>query len=174
MQGKLLIASPKLDTGIFARSVAMVTEHGINGTVGVVLNRPSGTTVSNMMHQLNITDLSTYDDLILMGGPIRERNLSLLHTNEWYSASTQVINSHFSISNDQFMLEKLVMQNTPYEWLMIAGSAGWAPGQLQKELDEDLWLTIDANPAIVFSSKKEELWNIAIEIYSQTMVENFF
>ena len=41
-------------------------------------------------------------------------------------------------------------------------------------MDRDLWLTIDANPAIVFSSKKEELWNITIDIYSQQQVENFF
>lgn len=174
MQGKLLVASPKLDTGIFARTVVLVTEHSVNGTVGVVINRPSGTTVSNLMQQLGITDISTYQDLILMGGPIRERNISLLHTNEWYSASTHIINDQFSISNDQFMLEKLVMHNTPDEWIMLAGSSGWAPGQLQKEIDNDLWLTLDANPAIIFSSKKEELWNIAIEIYSQTMVEEFF
>jgi putative transcriptional regulator len=72
------------------------------------------------------------------------------------------------------MLEKMAMNNTPREWIMFAGTSGWAPGQLEGEMDRDLWLTIDANPAIVFSSKKEELWNLAIDIYSQQQVENFF
>lgn len=173
MQGRLLVASPKLDSGIFSRTVALVTEHNRTGTQGVVLNRPSGTTVGKLLSETGHPDAG-WSDIILMGGPIRERSISLLHTNDWYSASTHAINDTFSISNDTFMLDKLAMHNTPREWLMIAGSAGWAPGQLENEIDRDLWLTLDANPAIVFSSKKDELWNIAIEIYSQTMVETFF
>lgn len=174
MQGKLLVASPKQDSGMFARTVCLITEHSRKGTTGVVLNRPSGTTVSKLMSEVGVVDAPNYDELIYMGGPIRERNISMLHSNDWYSASTSVVNEHFSVSYDNFMLEKMAMNNTPQEWIMFAGTSGWAPGQLEGEMDRDLWLTIDANPAIVFSSKKEELWNITIDIYSQQQVENFF
>ena len=174
MQGRLLVASPKQDSGMFARTVALITEHSRRGTTGFVLNRPSGSTVGKLMQQVGIVDAPAFDDIIHMGGPIRERNISMLHSNDWYSASTNVVNEHFSISYDNFMLEKMVMNNTPREWIMFAGSSGWAPGQLENELDRDLWLTIDANPAIVFSSNKEELWTLAIDIYSQQQVENFF
>jgi putative transcriptional regulator len=174
MQGSLIVASPRLDKGIFARTVALVTEHNRRGTTGVVLNRTSTTTVEDLMHKIGMHGHPPYNDLVHMGGPINETAIQMLHTNDWYSASTNVINDTFSISHDNFMLEKMAMNNTPQEWIMLAGSAGWAPGQLESELDEDLWLTIDANPAIVFSSKKDELWNIAIEIYSHQMVESFF
>lgn len=174
MQGSLIVASPKLDKGIFARTVALVTEHTRRGTTGVVLNRRSSTSVEDLMSKIGMFGHPPYTELVHMGGPINETAIQMLHTNDWYSASTSVINDTFSISHDNFMLEKMAMNNTPQEWIMLAGSAGWAPGQLEKELDQELWLTIDANPAIVFSSKKDELWNIAIEIYSQQMVESFF
>ena len=174
MQGRLLVASPKQDSGMFARTVVLITEHSRRGTQGVVLNRPSGTTVGKLMSQVGILDTPDYPETIHMGGPIRERNISMLHSNDWYSASTEVVNQYFSISHDNFMLEKMAMANTTREWMMFAGTSGWAPGQLENELDRDLWLTIDANPAIVFSSKKDELWTLAIEIYSQQQVETFF
>ena len=113
MQGKLLVASPKQDSGMFARTVCLITEHSRKGTTGVVLNRPSGTTVSKLMSEVGVVDAPNYDELIYMGGPIRERNISMLHSNDWYSASTSVVNEHFSVSYDNFMLEKMAMNNTP-------------------------------------------------------------
>ena len=66
------------------------------------------------------------------------------------------------------------MMDTPREWMMFAGYSSWAPGQLEKEIAEGSWLTIAANPAIVFSSKKSQLWTICVEIYGQTMIDEFF
>jgi putative transcriptional regulator len=175
LQGKLIIASPKLNSGMFAGTVILITDHSPEGTIGVVLNRPSKTRVNSLLTDLNLSNISSSsDDLIYMGGPIQERNVWLLHTPEWYSASTHRVSRHFSISNDTFMLEKMAMDNFPLEWAMYAGTAGWAPGQLDTEIKQDLWLTLDANPALVFSSNKENLWSLSIEVYSQTMVENFF
>ena len=175
LQGKCLVATPKLNHTMWEESVIYIVEHDeINGAMGFVLNRPSRSTTQKIFDQLHILSYPNHSDVLYLGGPVRENNIYMIHSGNWYSASTQPVDSRLSWSYDDFMIEKMAMHDEPDEWNMYAGCASWHSGQLESELVDGSWLTIDASPAIIFSSKKSQLWPICVEIYGQTMIDEHF
>jgi putative transcriptional regulator len=176
LKGKCLIATPRLHNSMWQETVIFLTAHESNGgAVGYVINRPSGTSINKLLEEFNHTgQIIDFPDPIYLGGPVKERNISMIHSGDWYSSSTRPVTKHISLSYDDFMIEKMAMYESPNEFLMLAGSSNWAPGQLEKEIEEGSWLVVDANPAIIFSSKKDQLWSLCLEIYSQTMFDEFF
>lgn len=174
LRGHLLVATPQLQHSPFRETVVYLSEHDRNGAQGYVLNRPSLITVGKLMDNFEVECAARYEDRIWLGGPVGERHIHMLHTPDWYSASTRSVDPNFAVSRDTFMLEKLSTMDTPREWMMFAGFSAWAAGQLESELSHNSWLTLPANPAVVFSSKKSELWNLCVELCAQNMVDNYF
>jgi putative transcriptional regulator len=174
LAGKLLVATPKLDGSPFRQCVIFVGEHNRNGAKGYVLNRPTMVTVSKLFNHLGIETVANFPDKLYHGGPVNERCVYMVHTPEWYSSSTTHINTDFAASRDTFMFEKMSEFNMPEEWQMFAGQSTWSPGQLENEIDQDNWMTLAATPALVFASKKTQLWEIAVELCGQQMINNYF
>lgn len=175
LRGKCLVATPQLHHTMWEETVVYLAEHDqTSGAMGFVLNRPSRTPVDALFEQMQIEHAPIHGDSVYLGGPVKENSIYMLHSGDWYSASTKPVDTQLSWSYDNFMLEKMAMNDEPDEWSMFAGCCSWTPGQLESELDRGSWLTIDANPAIVFSSKKSQLWTLCIEIYGQTMIDSHF
>jgi len=177
--GQLLIAHPKLRGTFFERSVIYVYEHSeLGGTSGLVLNKPAKHPVKELFAQKGYS--VDFVDPIRRGGPINEKAVLMLHSSEWYSSNT-IMSNEFSISSDNFMIEKMSTGNMPDNWKIFIGISGWAPGQLQSEIDgtppyrlENRWLTAKATPEIVFDYDGDEQWNRAIELSSQEMIDYYF
>ena len=174
LKGKLLVATPKLNRTMWEESVILLTEHSEQiGATGYVINRPSTTSINVLYKEINFYNAPDFPEIIRLGGPVRERSISMIHSGEWYSASTQPVTDNISHSYDDFMLEKMAMMDVPREYMMVAGSAQWSPRQLENEIARGSWLTIGSNPAIVFANKPEHTWANCLEIYSQTMFDEF-
>ena len=174
-KGKLLVATPKLDSDMFRKTVIFCYDHTQAGSQGFVINRPSPTTtVSKLFENNSIHNLQHTDGKLHHGGPVSERNISMLHSGEWYSQNTIPINKHFSVSSDTHMLEKMSMMNEPNEWMMLAGKSAWRPGQLETELEQNCWLVLDAVPAIVYTSGTDQLWDLCVDLCSQEMINTYF
>jgi putative transcriptional regulator len=174
LSGQLLVATPKLDRSPFKHTVIFVSEHNRLGAIGYVLNKSTLVTVGKLFDHLGIETGANFPDKLYHGGPVNERCVYMLHTPEWYSSSTSQVNSAFAISRDTFMFEKMSEFNMPEEWQLFAGQSKWSPGQLENEIAEDNWMTLAATPALVFASKKTHLWEIAVELCGQKMIENYF
>jgi putative transcriptional regulator len=175
LTGKLLVASPKLDNTMFSKTVVFMYEHGRQGSQGIVINRPSDeTTIAQLLDDPMLNSSIPLQEPIYHGGPVSERTISMLHTGEWFSANTKAINEDFSLSSDQFMLEKISAGNTPSQWLMAAGKCGWVAGQLENEIDKDAWLPLTAKPAIVFSTGKQSLWELCVDLCASESIEAWF
>lgn len=174
LKGKCLVASPYLDNTVWEKTVIYIVEHDTDGAVGFVLNRPSKTSVNAILTEITTRFEDGYSQVVHLGGPVKENNVYMLHSGDWYSASTQPATSDISWSYDEFMLEKMRCGDTPQEWCMFVGCSSWSSGQLEAEIALDSWLTIDANPAIVFASKKSDLWELGVEIAAQKMIDTYF
>ena len=175
LKGKCLVATPQLTHTMWEECVIYITDHDSSGAKGYVINRPSQSSINKLLDEFNYTAHgSNFPDIIHMGGPLKERNITMLHSGNWYSSSTVPVTNDISISGDDFMLEKMALHDSPEEFLMLAGHAGWAPKQLETEVTRGSWLVVDANPAIVFSSKKSQLWSLCLEIYSHSLFEDYF
>ena len=158
LQGQLLVASPKLADPNFARSVILMVQHGDEGALGLILNRPLDTAVKAVWAQVSETPCD-YDGLLHQGGPC-EGPLMLVHGDQNLSQIEVLDGVHFS--TDKESIQELVARNdSPMKFFV--GYAGWAPGQLEGELEEGAWLTAPATTHHVFEGVGGEQWNALVK-----------
>ena len=149
-RGKLLIAAPKL-FDYFRRSVVLVLEHTPDGAMGVVLNRESETLVADAVPQLAPF---APDDLVRLGGPVSPQSVVALGEFEDIAeAGTQVVGPVGTLDPDA--------ENSSLKRLRVyAGYAGWGPGQLDGELEDEAWIAMPADPEDPFA--EGDLWSVAL------------
>jgi putative transcriptional regulator len=152
VRGQLLIAAPSL-FDYFRRTVILVLEHNEEGAMGVVLNRPSETTVGEAVSAL--ADLADDDEFVRVGGPVSpEAVVALGDFEDPGEAGSSVVGSLGLLDPDapDPSLRRL---------RVYAGYAGWGPGQLDGEIDEGAWIVDDANPEDPFQDG--DLWADALQ-----------
>ena len=181
--GKLLVAHPHFPLNSpFAKSVIYIYQDDpVNGTVGVVINKPSRTSVSDIASQNNVI-FGESKELVYMGGPVNKSSLLLLHTNDWHSANTAAAGARLRISSDNHMLMKLSHDtNQPAYWRLFIGLSSWMPGQLDAEIQGNppfgpigSWLTCEADESIMFNCAGDKQWHKAVELCSQQTIDQYF
>jgi putative transcriptional regulator len=153
LRGSLLIASPALVDPNFARSVVLITEHGEEGAMGVVLNRPSETDVDEVAPELGKLISA---EPVFIGGPVQPQALVVLAEFSDPEAAAWVVVADVgfvSADTDQEQLERAIRRGRVY-----AGYSGWGAGQLEAELDEDAWIVEPPLPAELFPDDPATLW----------------
>lgn len=180
--GQLLIAHPNLPKeNPFQRTVIYILNDNETGTQGIILNKPTAYKVADFMTQRGYGFPST-DQRIRFGGPLSTKTVFMLHTDDFTSASSEIVGNGLMISCDDFMIEKMTQQQVfPHRWRMCVGICGWQPGQLDMELQghppyrpENSWLVAKANESIMFSCDGEQQWQKAMELSSRQMINSYF
>jgi putative transcriptional regulator len=152
VRGHLLIAAPSL-FDYFRRTVVLVLEHTPEGAMGVVLGRSSETRVADAVPAL--AELPGADELVYLGGPVSPQSVVALgEFGRPEEAGTQVVGSLGTLDPDG--------TNESLRRLRVyAGYAGWSPGQLDGELEQEAWIIHDADPADPF--REGDIWSNALE-----------
>ncbi len=159
LTGQLLIASPKLPDPVFARTVVLLVQHDSNGAFGIVLNRPSDLTVGQLWARLH-DDPCESTSLVSIGGPV-DGPVMVLHTDPSHSEAEVASGIH--IASDRANVRHII-QNAVEPFRVFTGYAGWGGGQLETELNLGGWLTIEADPAIVFTTETTDVWQKAVHV----------
>ena len=159
LQGQLLVAAPSLIDPNFRRTVVLVAAHGDEGTMGLVLNRPTELELSEASDVLD--GLAGAGELVYRGGPVQISTITVLA--EWEEparAAALVLDDVGFVPGDEDV-ELLV----PYvsRARVFAGHAGWGPGQLESELEREDWIVLEATPEDVFSPEPGGLWGAVLE-----------
>jgi putative transcriptional regulator len=155
LQGQLLIASPSLLDPNFRRTVVLVTEHGEHGAAGLVLNRPSESTVGDVVPQLEW--LAEPGARIFVGGPVEQGSVLVLGEFEDPDDSpVPVFASLGFVALDEEQAAGLVRLK------VFAGYAGWGGGQLEAELGREDWILEPAATDDVFAHDPEALWSMVL------------
>jgi putative transcriptional regulator len=146
LNGKLLIASPSM-ADYFHRTVILMVEHSPNGAFGLILNRPSGTTVGEASPEL--AELIGDDHLLHVGGPVQPSAVTAIGEHPDPATATKLIVGSVGMVDldDPPELSRL---------RVFAGYAGWGPGQLDGELEQEAWIVDEANPDDPFDGA--DLW----------------
>jgi len=167
--GKLLIAPPSVKGNFWYKTVVMVTEQHDTGSVGLVLNKRSDLTISDLGMQVGL-DLDDIPGFVYIGGPISQQSLSLLHTAEWKCRNTINLTRNFSLSSADDILPRLADGDVPRKWRMFVGMCGWAPNQLLNEIvgkhpyrHETSWCISSSNYELVFSTDNKTQWSSALD-----------
>jgi putative transcriptional regulator len=165
-----LIAMPGVTDTYFSRSVVYICEHSNRGAVGIIVNQPLQTLRSNLSEILKIfiegmTDINElYDDYpVLCGGPIHPERGFVLHRpgTEWQSSFKLSNEICITASND--ILQAIARQKGPEKFIFSLGYASWVPGQIEKEIINNAWLTVPATPSILFDVPLHERWQMAMQ-----------
>jgi putative transcriptional regulator len=155
--GRLLVASPALADGNFDRAVVFVLDHDEEGALGVILNRASAVTVGETLMGWN--ELAAEPPVLFGGGPVEPTAIVALGR-----ATTSVAPDGWTPIIDRIRLVDLdddpALAAADLERVRVfAGYAGWAPGQLEEEIEQGAWFPVDAEPTDVFTDDPESLWH---------------
>ena len=157
----LLLSMPQLDDPNFGRSVVLLCEYAAEGAFGLVINRPTEFPAASVV-QLDPPILAGNDLPLWIGGPVEpERGWILLSEARDGDEARELAPGLF-LSASPGVLRRVLESSMPPPARVIAGYAGWGPGQLDEELSESSWLMADVDAAFLFNTPAAELWTAAI------------
>jgi putative transcriptional regulator len=154
LRGQILVAAPLLTDPNFHRTVILVGEHGAEGAMGVVLNRPSPVAVSEALAPLSrIVDDG---DVVYVGGPVQTDAVIVLADFVEPGRSAGVVFDSVGFVPGE--VEDSADLGPLRRARVFVGYSGWGPGQLENELDEQAWILAEATTDDVFAQDAERLW----------------
>ena len=165
LTGMLLVAMPTMQDPRFAHSVIYLCAHSREGAMGLVVNQVvDNVTLPSVIGQLGIETavLSGKDALVHFGGPVETSRGFVLHSPDYVLESTLVIDDRFALTATVDVLKAIADGSGPRRRFFALGYAGWAPGQLDREIQDNGWLTVPADPDLVFSGDHETMWHRAL------------
>ena len=158
LRGKLLIASPALEDPNFDRTVVLITEHGEEGAMGIVLNRPSESEVAAVIPEL---EAIAGEEPIFVGGPVQPEALVVLGEFSDPGAAAWIVVAGVGLVSAQTDLEEL--PESVRRGRVYAGFSGWGPGQLEDEIEEEAWIVEAPMPAELFPEDPDTLWSDVLD-----------
>jgi putative transcriptional regulator len=172
LDGQLLIAMPVMGDPRFERSVIYLCAHSSEGAMGIMVNRPAGSIdFPELLVQLNIINKSEQITLpgtaesmkVLRGGPVDTGRGFVLHSSDFYIANaTLKIANGICLTATIDILKAIAKGEGPKHAILALGYAGWAPGQLENEIQENGWLHCDADADLVFGDELEDKYARAL------------
>jgi putative transcriptional regulator len=167
-----LIAMPGLSDALFGRSVVFMCEHSERGALGLVINKPSDIRLPRLFEKIDLpmgrADLQ--DTPVFQGGPVQTERGFVLHEaidsaeGESIYASTLAIPGGLEMTTSKDVLEAMASGAGPRRVLVTLGYASWAQGQLESEITENSWLTVAADPAVIFDAPVHERYERAMAL----------
>ena len=159
-----LIAMPNMVDPNFSRSLTYICEHNDRGALGLVVNRPGDITLGTLLGQADITlNSDEWKSVpVYKGGPVQTDRGFVLHRPVGSWQSTLAVNDVAGLTTSRDVLLSMVAGKGPEKILVAIGYAGWAAGQLEQEIKQNGWLTVEADLDVVFNMPPEARLNAAM------------
>jgi putative transcriptional regulator len=158
-RGRLLVATPLIADPTFSRTVVFLLAHGRDGAFGLVVNRPAGTLSSEVMPAWE--GPVTAPGVVFMGGPVTtDMLIGVARVPHGDPPGFQRVLGE--IGTIELAEPPAALADQVTHCRFFAGSAGWAPGQLEDELSEGAWWPVDATPFDLFTEHPEDLWGAVL------------
>jgi len=166
LDGQLLVAMPVMGDSRFERSVIYLCAHSAEGAMGIMVNRPAGSIdFPELLVQLKIIAKSEQIKLpelaetlqVLQGGPVDTGRGFVLHSSDFYiENATLLIDDKICLTASIDILRAIAKGAGPRHAVLALGYAGWRPGQLETEIQDNGWLHCDADPELIFGDDVDD------------------
>lgn len=177
MKPGLLVASPSLDGSLFARTVILLCDYSNDGAMGLVINKGLAISLADVMEQLEIERRqSEFKDSVLWGGPVEPAAGLVIcrsHAGRMpQGCLTQVEGTDLCVSASRVILEDIASGKWQGGYHLCLGYAGWAPGQLDREIDDGSWLVLDFDEHLLSQIPIGDRWQYCVNTLGvgQTMM----
>ncbi len=165
-----LIAMPAMADPNFSRTLTYICEHNAEGALGVIVNRPMDMSMATLFERVNISlENGESEEFfarqpIYCGGPVQTDRGFVLHrpSGEWQS--TLKVSHDMALTSSRDILQNMSEKREPHEVLITLGYSGWSAGQLEWELSQNAWLTVAAEPQIIFGMAPEDRLPAAMKL----------
>lgn len=163
LTGQILVAMPSMADDRFAQTVIYLCAHTAEGAMGLVLNRPvTRPTFDELLEQLKVDPVPAVRQIrMCAGGPVENGRGFVLHTSDWTGEGSLRVDDAVALTASLDVLKVIAEGAGPRECLLALGYAGWGPGQLDREIHENAWLSVPADEALVFGSDYGTHWRKA-------------
>ena len=164
LTGQLLIAMPTMNDPRFANSVIYLCAHNLDGAMGLVLNRPvAKPSFVDLLQQLKVEPNPPAREIRLCaGGPVENSRGFVLYTADWTGEGSLRVNEGLALTASLDVLKTIAEGRGPRECVLALGYAGWGPGQLDREIQENAWLSAPADEALLFDADHQTKWRRAL------------
>ena len=166
LTGSFLISTQNMPDPRFEEQVIYICAHSQDGAMGVAINRPN--TMFTMAEILKSAGLPIPEENlppVYIGGPVELESAFILYTSDYKTDYQLEVSPTVFLSRETKVLEDIAHSRGPDKYLFLLGYAGWGPGQLERELLDDGWLTVPGNDSIIFDTLDEEKWKAAAMLY---------
>ena len=161
--GQLLVAAPSMGDPRFERAVILIVQHDLTGAVGIVINKPVGEqSLASLFDALGQKGDEVAGEVrVFSGGPVQPEVGFVVHSPDYRRPETVAISNRLSMTSSVEILRDIGAKRGPVKALVAFGYAGWAPDQLEREIEERAWGTAEADPALIFDEDREKVWDDA-------------
>ena len=172
MKNQLLISMPHMQDPYFGRAVVFICEHNKDGAMGIIINKP--------FEDLELQDL--FENLfskeeeflqlipkIFFGGPVMVERGIVLHSSAYQTDGTVKLSDEFSMTSNREILQDIAYKKGPSLYKLMLGHAGWANGQLEREIENGDWLLQSTTQDFIFNTPEANQWNIALNSFGIEM-----
>ncbi len=163
--GRFLVAAPSMPDERFQKSVVYMCKHDTDGALGIIVNnKVEDLPLGQVYKQLGIeAETAAAEWPVLFGGPVETSRGLVLHSADYKRDETLLIGGNMALTASLEILKDMAGGTGPrHAWLAL-GHSGWAPGQLDREMQDNAWLVVDGDPELVFDADFDAKWQRALD-----------
>ena len=164
LQGSFLIAAHHLRDPNFYRSVVLLLEHNSQSAMGLIVNRPTGTTIGKALAQHQ--PINGIDAPVFCGGPVEQNALFVLHNSMILGKQDQEIAPGLYLAGSENSFDEVVCRKAPadtnVQFRLICGYAGWGAGQLESEMERGDWNVLSSVGSLMLEEDPYGLWELCV------------
>jgi putative transcriptional regulator len=170
LEDHFLIAMPSMLDPIFGGTVVYLCEHNAEGALGIIINKSTDMTLDSLLNKLDLqleiqhAPMPFAGNTVMFGGPVQIERGFVLHQPVGPLSSMLRINEHIALTTSKDILELVAAGDGPEQLLVCLGCAGWSAGQLEQEIGRNGWLTVRADPRIIFDVPVEGRFAAAVKL----------
>ncbi len=152
-----LIAMPAMADPYFSGTLVYICEHNEQGALGIIVNRPIDMTLAALFEKIEVPlEAAGFERMpVYFGGPVQTDRGFVLHRPVGGWQSTLAVNGEVGLTSSRDVLQAVGREGDPHEIIVTLGYSGWSAGQLEEELAQNAWLTVPAQPGILFDTPFE-------------------
>ncbi|MDE3015544.1 MAG: YqgE/AlgH family protein [Pseudomonadota bacterium] len=164
LAGHLLIATPVVQGTCFDHSVIYLCAHNESGAMGIIVNYPvNNIHLDDILKQLHITGDGPPCCLpVHFGGPVEANRGFVVHSADYTCGESMVAGGGIAVTASLAILQALAAGKGPAQGMLVLGYAGWAPRQLETEIEGGSWIVVPASPQLLFDTDNQTKWNVAL------------
>lgn len=161
-----LIAMPAMVDPNFSRTLTYICEHNAEGALGVIVNRPTDMSLGTLLERINIPvpDQPLDNIPVHFGGPVQTDRGFVLHSPAQHFQSQLRVDDDIALTSSRDVLLSIGQSGAPDRMLVMLGYSGWSAGQLEWEISQNAWLTVKADPRVIFDMPADAKLDAALHL----------